>query len=68
MEMLLFLLYIVMIVALALWFEHILKKEAGLTDLNWKMTVLVYSAAFGLPSIVVGLLSLLLKAILFILL
>jgi hypothetical protein len=65
-EIILFLLYIALVMGLVYWFRRILEKQHGITDLSWKMTLIVYCAAFGLPSVVVALLSIIMKVLVFI--
>lgn len=60
-EIILFLLYIALVMGLVYWFRRILEKQYGITNLTWKMTMIVYCAAFGLPSVVLALLSILAK-------
>ena len=67
MELFYFGIYIAVIVFLVFWFQNILKKETGQTDLNWKLTFISYLAAFGLPGAVVGAISFLLRIVLYIL-
>jgi hypothetical protein len=68
MELIYFLLYIALVMALVFWFRRILERDHGITELNWKMTLMVYCAAFGVPSVVLALLSILIKIAYFILL
>jgi len=65
-ETILFLCYIALVMGLVYWFRRILEKQHGITDLSWKMTLIVYCAAFGLPSVVVALLSIIMKILVFI--
>jgi len=51
---------------LVFWFRRILEKEYGITELNWKMTLIVYCAAFGVPGVILALITFLLRIILFI--
>lgn len=66
MELIYFLIYIAIIMGLVFWFRRILEKEYGITELNWKMTLIVYCAAFGVPGVILALITFLLRIILFI--
>lgn len=66
MEVLLFLIYIAIILALVFWFQKILKQATGQTELNWPLTIISYLAAFGAPSVALGVLGFIIKVIVFI--
>jgi hypothetical protein len=61
MEFLYFVIYISVIIALVLWYTHIIKKESGKDKLSWKAHIVVYLAAFGTPGIILSILAILIK-------
>lgn len=53
--------FVAAVLGLIVWFQHMIKKEFGITELSWKMTIITWLAAIGVPTALIGLLSSILK-------
>lgn len=56
------------ILGLVYLYQWVIRKETGVDELSWNMTLISILAAFGTPSAMLGILSFLIKAATWILL